>query len=129
MATFKRFEDIEAWRKARELAREIYNASKSGPFAKDFALRDQIRKATISVMWNVAEGFERGGKREFMQFLSVAKASAGEVRSQLYIALDQRYSDEATCNRLMELAAETGRIIGGLLRYLRQTPMMGQKRK
>lgn len=129
MATFKRFEDIEAWRQARELTREVYAASKGEPFCRDFALRDQIRKATISVMANIAEGFERGGTREFIQFLSIAKASAGEVQSQLYIALDQGYLSEDACNRVMSLAEETGRIIGGLIKYLRQTSMKGQKRK
>jgi len=129
MATFKRFEDIEAWQKARELTREVYAASKVEPFSRDFALRDQIRKATISVMSNIAEGFERGGTREFIQFLSIAKASAGEVQSQLYIALDQGYLSEDACGHVMSLAEETGRIIGGLMKYLRQTPMKGQKRR
>ena len=128
MATFKRFEDIDAWAKARELARGVYAASGRGAFSKDFALRDQMRRAAISVMSNIAEGFERGGTREFIQFLSVAKASAAEVRAQLYVALDQAYLPESECSGLMELAAETGRIIGGLMRYLRRTPMKGQKR-
>lgn len=128
MATFKRFEDIDAWVKARELARGVYGASGRGAFSKDFALRDQIRRAAISVMSNIAEGFERGGTREFIQFLSVAKASAAEVRAQLYVALDQAYLPESKCSGLMGLAAETGRIIGGLMRYLRRTPMKGQKR-
>ncbi len=129
MATFERFEDIDAWKKARELTREVYAASKDEPFSRDFALRNQIRKATISVMSNIAEGFERGGTREFIQFLSIAKASAGEVQSQLYIALDQGYLSEDACRRVMSLAEETGRIIGGLMKYLRQTSMKGQKRK
>ena len=129
MATFERFQDIDAWKKARELTREVYAASKVQPFSRDFALRNQIRKATISVMSNIAEGFERGGTREFIQFLSIAKASAGEVQSQLYIALDQGYLSEDACSRVMSPAEETGRIIGGLMKYLRQTSMKGQKRK
>ena len=91
MATFKSFEDIEAWQKARELTVEIYSISKKGPFGKDYALKNQIQRASIAVMSNIAEGFERGGNREFSQFLSIAKGSVGEVRSQLYIALDQEY--------------------------------------
>ena len=82
MATIKRFEDIEAWKKARELTREVYRHSKVGPFSKDFGLRDQIRRAAVSVMSNIAEGFERGGNKEFMQFLAIAKGSVGEIESQ-----------------------------------------------
>ena len=89
MATIQRFEEIEAWQVARELTRSVYECSKSGSFAKDFALRDQIRRAAISVMSNIAEGFERGGNAEFIQFLSIAKGSAAEVETQLYVALDQ----------------------------------------
>ena len=92
MATFHRFEDIDAWQKARELTRAVYAASRSGSFSKDFALRDQIRRASISVMSNIAEGFERGGNKEFRQFLSTAKGSAGEVRAQRYVALDHSIS-------------------------------------
>lgn len=88
MATIERFEDIEAWQKAGEVTRAIYAASNRGDFARDFGLRDQIRRAAVSVMSNIAEGFERRGDVEFKPFLSIAKGSAGEVRSQLYVALD-----------------------------------------
>ena len=88
MAEIKRFEDIEGWKKARELVAAIYAVSSKGSFAKDSELRDQIRRAAVSVMSSIAEGFERGGDKEFSQFLSLAKASCGEVRSQLYVALD-----------------------------------------
>ena len=77
MTTFQSFEEIEAWQKSRELNREIYAFSKEGPFSKDFGLRDQIRRASVSIMSNIAEGFERGGTGEFVQFLSIAKGSAG----------------------------------------------------
>ncbi|MDX1947729.1 MAG: four helix bundle protein [Pirellulaceae bacterium] len=89
MARIERFEDIEAWKKSRELNKLIYQATDSGRFAKDYSLKDQIRRASISTMSNIAEGFERGGDQEFVQQLAVAKGSCGEVRSQLYAALDQ----------------------------------------
>lgn len=94
----KRFEDIEAWQKARELTWAVCDCSKTGLFAKDFGLRDQIRRAAVSIMSNIAEGFERGGSAEFFQFLAIAKGSAGEVEAQLYVALDQGYitKDEFT---------------------------------
>ena len=86
MATFKRVEDIEVWQRARVLTREIYRISNLGSFSKDFGLRDQIRRASVSIMSNIAEGFERSGSGEFAQFLSMAKGSSGEVRTQLYIS-------------------------------------------
>src|SRR5579862_7957610 len=87
----ERFEDIIAWQKARELTKDIYSATKVGAFARDFGLRDQVQRAAVSTMSNIAEGFERGGDNEFIQFLSHSKGSCGEVRSQLYVALDQAY--------------------------------------
>ncbi len=93
MATIERFEDIEAWQNARKLVITIYQASIDGAFSKDFAFRDQIRRAAVSIMSNIAEGFGRSGNREFIQFLSVAKGSVSEVQSQLYIALDVGYID------------------------------------
>lgn len=88
MATIEKFEDIEAWKKARELTRDVYTASKQAAFAKDFGLKDQIRRAAVSIMSNIAEGFERGGDKEFAQFIALAKGSSAEVRAQLYVALD-----------------------------------------
>jgi len=85
----KKFEDLESWKKARTLTNEVYKATTAGNFVRDFALKDQIRRASISILSNIAEGFERGGDKEFLQFLAVAKGSCGEVRAQLYIALDQ----------------------------------------
>ena len=95
MATFKTFEDIEAWQRSRVLTTSIYKITSQGTFARDFGLRDQIRKASVSIMSNIAEGFERSGTREFIQFLATAKGSAGEVRAQLYVALDQGYVEQA----------------------------------
>ena len=114
MATFKKFEEIECWRKARELTRRIYKASGDTPFARDFSLKDQIRRASVSVMSNIAEGFERGRSSEFHQFLSIAKASCAELRSQLYVALDVGYLGEEAFDRLMSMAIEVGQIVGGL---------------
>ena len=109
-----KFEDLIAWQKARELTRAIYQATATGSFAKDFGLRDQIRRAAVSVMSNLAEGFERGGRAEFHQFLSVAKSSCAELRSQLYVALDATHLSPSTFRQMMLQAEEVARIIGGL---------------
>ena len=118
MATFKTFEEIEAWKKARELTKRVYRASGKGSFARDFGLRDQIRRASVSIMSNIAEGHDRSGTGEFIQFLAVATGSASEVRSQLYVAVDQNYIGATDFDQLSELVAETGRMIGGLMKYL-----------
>jgi len=115
MATFKNFEEIECWQKSRELTRKIYQASNNRGFTKDFGLKDQIRRAAVSVMSNIAEGHDRSGTGEFIQFLAIAKGSAAEVRCQLYVALDQAYLTESEFQELSGLAAESGRMIGGLL--------------
>ena len=127
MATFQRFEDIEAWKKARELTLKIYAITNSGTFSKDFGLRDQIRKASVSTMSNIAEGFDRSGRKEFTHFLAIAKGSAGEVKSKLYVALDQSYIDEKTFHETFSLAVDTGRLIGGLRNYLGQAALKGMK--
>jgi four helix bundle protein len=89
MNKIEKFEDIIAWQKARVLTKEIYTSTRVGLFAKDYGLKDQIQRASVSTMANIAEGFERGGDREFMQYLSTSKGSCGEVKSHLYVALDQ----------------------------------------
>jgi four helix bundle protein len=129
MATFKKFEDIEAWKKARELTKRIYRTAKIGEFAKDFGLRNQICRAAVSIMSNIAEGYDRSGKGEFIQFLATAKGSAAEVRSQLYVALDQSYVNEDDFRELSLLAEETARIIGGLMKYLSSSNYSGTKYK
>jgi four helix bundle protein len=129
MTTFKTFEDIEAWQKARNLTREIYVVSNLGSFSKDYGLRDQIRRAGVSIMSNIAEGFERGGTREFVQFLSIAKGSSGEVRNQLYVSVDQGYIDKDTFEQLFKLATETSRMIAGLMNYLCKSKLKGSKYK
>jgi four helix bundle protein len=110
----ERFEELIAWQKARALTAEIYKATAAGDFARDFGLKGQIQRAAVSIMSNLAEGFERGRPSEFHQFLSVAKASCAELRSQLYVAFDVGYLDELQFKRLMALAQEVARIIGGL---------------
>lgn len=114
MGKVERFEELIAWQKARDLTRAIYEATRQGAFAKDFGLSGQIQRAAVSIMSNIAEGFERGGRGEFHQFLSTARASCAEVRSQLYVALDVGYLDQVTFDRLMEQAEEVARILGGL---------------
>ena len=110
----ERFEDFVAWQKSRVMAAEIYKITEQGKFAKDFGLRDQIRRAAVSVMSNIAEGFERGRSAGFHQFLSIAKASCAEVRSQLYVALDVGYLTREEFHELMTKAVELGRVVGGL---------------
>ena len=114
MSKIEKFEDLIAWQKARELTKRVYEMTRHGDFAKDFGLKDQIQRATVSIMSNIAEGFERGGRAEFHQFLSVAKASCAEVRSQLYVALDAEYLTQSAFDQLQSLAEEVGRITGGL---------------
>lgn len=109
--------------------REVYAISNQGAFAKDYGLRDQIRRASVSIMSNIAEGFERSGNSEFLHFLSIAKGSAGEVKTQLYVALDQAYIPDNIFNALAALADETGRKLGGLMNYLRDSDIRGAKFK
>ena len=129
MATFQSFEEIEAWQKARELVHEVYRISNDGLFSKDFGLCNQIRRASVSIMSNIAEGFERSGTNEFVQFLAIAKGPVGEVRSQLYIASDQGYIDKDTFDKLVSLATEVSRMISGLMSYLRKSSVRGTKHK
>jgi len=127
MGTFKTFEEIEAWQQARTLAGMVYEASEKGSFRRDFALRDQIRRAVVSAMSNIAEGFGRGGAREFIQFPSVARGSTSEVSAQLYVALDQGYLRQQEFRLLHEQATRTGSVISGLIRYLQKTKLRGSK--
>jgi len=105
----ERFEDFIAWQKARKLTRGIYRATNLPSFSRDFGLKDQIRRSSVSIMSNIAEGFERGRPSEFHQFLSIAKGSCAELRSQLYVALDADYISEDHFHQIMSAATETGR--------------------
>jgi four helix bundle protein len=127
MARIEGFEDLEAWQIGRRLARDLFAVSSKGDFARDYILRDQSRRAAISVLSNIAEGFERGGNQELIQFLSVAKGSVGELRSQLFIATDCGYIDSKEFSELHALAREVGRKLGALISYLRKSRMRGAK--
>ena len=129
MATFNKFEEIECWKKARELTRRIYEITNQPAFARDFGLKDQIRRAAVSVMSNIAEGYDRSGTAEFVQFLATAKGSAAEVRCQLYVAADQGYIQEQHFHELNFLASETSRMLAGLMKYLRASGYKGTKFK
>lgn len=129
MSTITRFEDIEGWKKARELGRRIYGVSNQGSFARDYSLRDQIRRAATSIMANIAEGFGRGGNKEFVQFLGHARGSCAEVKSHLYIALDSRSIDQTEFDGLYQLASEAEALISGLMKYLQNADIRGRKFK
>jgi four helix bundle protein len=103
-----RFEELRAWQRARELTNLVYRITKVRPFSHDFAMRNQIRRAALSVMSNVAEGFDRHRDPEFLYFLRIAKASCGEVKSQSYAAFDQMYIDDGGLQTLLKKASEAG---------------------
>jgi len=123
----KKFEDLEIWKEARRLTREIYGLSKAPKFSKDFGLRDQMQCAAVSIMSNIAEGFERDGNREFVQFLYIAKGSCGEVRSQLYVALDQEYVDQKVANDLLIMLKRLLVMIKHLIGHLKRSGLRGPK--
>ncbi len=129
MANIKRFEDLEVWKKARVLSKTVFKLSKEGEFAKDFRFRDQITAASSSIMDNIAEGFERNGNNELRQFLSIAKASAGEVRSQLWQAIDREYISQETFEELLSLSQEISKMITSWMSYLKTTDLKGIKYK
>ena len=129
MATIERFEDIDAWQKARELTRLIYKVTKQNQFARDYGLAKQIQHASVSVMSNIAEGFERGGSREFIHFLTIAKGSVSEVESQLYIALDNEYIVRNEFNEIFKISTDVKYLISDFIRYLKNTHYKGTKFK
>lgn len=125
----ERFEDLGIWQKGREVCKMVYEISNRGAFAKDFALRDQMRRASGSIMDNIAEGFERAGNREFIQFLAIAKGSAGEVRSQLYRALDQQYLSAAEFEVVVGKLRQINAGIANFMSYLKESDLKGTKFK
>ncbi|MBI4931650.1 MAG: four helix bundle protein [Bacteroidetes bacterium] len=129
MATFKRFEDIEAWQLAREISKEVYQLSRVGDFTKDFELRGQARASSGSMMDNIAEGFDRGSKNEFVQFLTIGKGSAGELKSQLYRSLDNQYISQIEFENLYNKTDKYSKMVAGLISYLNQSNIKGQKFK
>jgi four helix bundle protein len=129
MATIKRFEDLELWAQARVLANKVFELSEKGNFQKDYRFKDQIRSASGSIMDNIAEGFERSSRLEFIQFLGIAKGSCGEVKSQLYRAADQGYITKSEFDELYELCDKLASGIAGFIQYLNKSPYKGQKFK
>jgi len=120
MAAIKQFEDIQAWQQARELVREIYKTCAEGRLSKDFGLRDQLCRAAVSSMSNVAEGFAKKSDRDFAHFLDIAKGSITEVQSLLYVALDVGYLEKNAFDNLRQMAEKTASLISGLTSYLRK---------
>jgi four helix bundle protein len=129
MATIERFEDLEIWKKARELCKLIYTYTKKELFSRDFKLVAQIRSSCGSIMDNVAEGFERGGNKEFSQFIWIAKGSSGEVRSQLYRALDNNYITQEEFLQAYNLSSEISSMSKNLIDYLSSSEIKGTKFK
>ena len=127
MATIERFEDLEAWKRPRTFAKVIHEISGTGAFGQDFGLRNQISRAAISIVSNIAEGFARDGDKEFLQHLFVVKGSCGEVRAQLYLAVDYEYITQNEFLDLKMKALELNRIISGLIKYLSQSELKGKK--
>lgn len=123
----KRFEDLEIWREARELCKVVYEITSIPPFCNDYKFRDQIRASSGSAMDNIAEGFDRGGNKEFSQFLSVTRGSTGEVRSQSYRAFDFKYITEENLNELLERTDSLSRKTYNLMEYLKTSEIKGLK--
>jgi four helix bundle protein len=123
-----RFEDLQSWQKARVLANAVYDLTAQSAFSKDLNLRRQIQDAAGSVMHNIAEGFDAGTDPEFIRFLKLARRSASEVQSQLYLALDRHYVTPSQLSATYELATETKRLINGMVGYLRKSPHVRAKR-
>ena len=119
MAAIRKFEEIKAWQKARELAREVYKTCSSGAISQDYGLRNQICRAAVSSMSNIAEGFGRSSNKDFAHFLDMARGSTMETQSLLYVALDIGYINQATFDSLYKLAEETSSLIIGFSSYLR----------
>lgn len=127
--TVEGFEDLNVWQKARELVKLIYRLTKTKDFSKDYSLIDQIRRASTSIMSNIAEGFERGSNKEFIQFLYIAKGSCGEVRSQLYVAIDQDYISNDDFSNAKNSCMKISAMISNLINYLKTSEMKGTKFK
>lgn len=119
MAGIEKFEDIEAWKEARRLTQDIYRVTKAKAFARDIGLREQLQRASVSVMANIAEGFDCGSDREFVKFLGYSMRSTSELQSHLYVALDQEYLSRESFSRLYMRSIKVKNLIGGFIRYLR----------
>ena len=124
-----RFEDLIGWQRSRELNKLTYEFTQKGPLNKEFTLRDQMRRSSLSVMSNIAEGFDRGGDKEFVQYLFISKGSCSELRSQLYAAKDVGYLDPEEFKTAFELAEETSKILQGLIKAIKKRDETGHKFK
>ncbi len=129
MPTITRFEDLEAWQTARQLVNQVYDLSDDGSFARDFGLRDQIRRAAVSIMSNIAEGFESRTQAQFLHYLGIAKGSAGEVRAQMYVALDRHYINQEAFNTLFDVVDKCSRQMSRFMSYLERKPNSGRVRE
>jgi four helix bundle protein len=125
--TVKYFEELETWKEARRIAGEIYRLTRNSKFTRDFGLSGQIQRAVVSIMSNIAEGFERGGNQEFIQFLYIAKGSCGEVRSQIYVALDQSYLEQEKADELVNSLKRLSTMISNFINYIKRSGMRGEK--
>jgi four helix bundle protein len=129
MALAKRFEDLDVWIAAKDASVMIYKITENENLRRDFGLKDQIRRASISIISNIAEGFERNGNKEFIQFLSIAKGSAGEVRAQLYIIKELEFINEEEFTLLNEKVTQVSKMLSGFINYLKQSELKGTKFK
>ena len=129
MATVQKFEDLQVWQLARELSQKIYPLTFVDPIAKDFRFKDQVRGACGSIMDNIAEGFERGSKREFIHSLTVAKGEVGELKSQLYRGRDNQYLPPTLFDELYKMADRLTKMLTSFINYLNQSNISGQKFK
>ena len=127
MPAIEHFEDLQVWQLARIVTSKVYDCSKNAPFSKDFGLRDQMQRAAVSILSNVAEGFERRSDNSFHQFLSIANGSAAELRAQLYVALDQGYISRQKFDELRDDVVRIGKMLASLMSYLRNSPPRDRK--
>jgi len=123
----EKFEDLEIWKEARELCKMVFEITSVSPFCNDYKLRDQIRASSGSIMDNIADGFERGGNKEFIQFLGIAKGSCGETRSQSYRAFDYKYINQNILDEFISRTTQLSKKISSLITYLKQSDFKGSK--
>jgi len=127
MAVIKSFEDLEIWKISKDFTVELYKITHNKNFNKDFSLRDQLRRASISIISNIAEGFERNGNKEFIQFLSIAKGSAGEIRAQIVIAFELKYITDKEFEKLHKDISQVSKQLSGFINYIKQSELKGTK--